>query len=72
MKKRIEHPQWFFMWAAPKGKEYITTVCGWTRTAVKDGMERENGEPWKAISARGGRIVRVKIVIVTASASRSE
>ncbi|MBI1811151.1 MAG: hypothetical protein HY035_05315 [Nitrospirae bacterium] len=62
MKKKLEAPEWFFMWA--KGQPYITMICGWNKKAVIWQCEKEHGITWKKIYDRGGRVVRCNVSIV--------
>lgn len=61
----MEYPQWFFMWTS--GKPYITMICGWTKKDVMKQVERENGQSWRKIYERGGRIVKVEMSIAPSS-----
>ena len=60
--KRIEHPEWFFMWS--NGIPYITMICGWTRRDVINEVGQQFSEPWKKTYRRGGRVVRCIVEIV--------
>lgn len=61
---KIEHPTWFFVWTT--GKPYITSICGWTRKEVIQSVTRDTGRPWRSIYRQGGRVIRCKVVPVTA------
>ncbi len=55
-----EHPEWFFVWTCEQ--PYTTTICGWTREAVKVAAVENNGDKnWKQTYRRGGRVVRVRL-----------
>lgn len=60
---KLDYPQWFFMWARPQGREYITTICGWTRTEVKNLVVDMMDQPWRKTYEQGGRIVSVRILL---------
>lgn len=63
MKKQIEAPEWFFMWAKPKGREYITMECHWERGKLIEKMERDLGRPWVRIYRMGGRAVKCAVIL---------
>lgn len=55
----VEAPSWFFMWIV--GRQYITTICGWTRKQVQDEVARSNGMTWKEAYRAGGRVIRCTV-----------
>ncbi len=59
----MEHPKWFLMWSKPKGAEYITSACAWTRKDLVLLVEREWKTDWKTLYKRGARLVRVTMTI---------
>lgn len=60
-KKPIEAPEWFFAWAAPRNKQYITSICAWTKKDLIELVVRENGSHWTIIHGKGGRAVKCQV-----------
>lgn len=61
MRKKLEHPEWFFMWST--GEPYITCICQWTRRDAIREVESMLAQPWRKTYREGGRIVRCSIQV---------
>lgn len=66
----MDYPKWFLYWSEPKGKDYVTSVCHWTKKDLIRAAERETNMNWKQIYKKGGRAIKVSMKMAKRRSAR--